>query len=149
LTARRVGSVHWRASAWPRARNRQSESDDTATQIDRGDNHNRTAATGTAAGAGPAVSKPHRALPCTKQALIAALRRGSGSVRQGQIDRGAFGCAKSYAFAGVIVGARAHRVEVTILFHATNGRWKIVSRTTPCEKHLVPRAIYRGACETN
>ncbi|MGI8711610.1 MAG: hypothetical protein ACR2NR_00170 [Solirubrobacteraceae bacterium] len=106
-------------------------------------------ATGATIGAGPAVSKSVRTPSCTKQALSAALHRGSRDVRQGQIDRRAYGCANSYAYAGVTVGPKANQVEVTVLFHATNGRWKIVSRATPCKKHLVPRAIYKAACLSN
>lgn len=103
------------------------------------------AATCGTVGAGSAVSKSGRTPLCTRQALIAAVRDGSDDVRP-KID--VYGCAQSYAYAGVIVGSRGQRDEVTILFRATNGRWKIVSRAA-CEKHLVPRSIYQGACESN
>ena len=96
-------------------------------------------------GVGSAVSQPRRAPPCTRPALIAAVHHESADVRP-TID--VYGCAGSYAYAGVIVGPRGGRDEVTILFHATNGRWKIVSRAA-CQRHLVPSSIYQRACESN
>jgi hypothetical protein len=111
-------------------------------------------ATGLGASAGIAEAATARPA-CSASALTAALRRAPGAderfVRRGHLDPGAhgFACAGRWATAGEIVGARKQAVEITVVFHAPNARWNVVSRVGPCKHHLIPRRIYRAACESN
>ena len=101
-------------------------------------------ALGSARSAGKSMSPS-----CTPAALTSALRRSTGDVRTGKLDRTSIACAGSYAAAGEIIGTNAHGFEITVLFHADGTRWKVVPREKPCRNHLVPKAIYRAACLSN
>jgi hypothetical protein len=91
-----------------------------------------------APGSTPNVAKP----ACTMRALEAGLR---ASKMQGRVDANSWGCAGSFAYAGVTV----HEIEITVLFRAQGKVWKTASRLKYCNKHEVPARIYRPACETN
>jgi hypothetical protein len=83
------------------------------------------------------------AAPCTKAALKAAKPSGGTDIKQ-------FGCAGGWAYAFVIVQPQGGPgVEETSVYRSSDGTWGAVNRTVPCEKHEVPKAIYRDACETN
>lgn len=84
--------------------------------------------------------------PCTRQALIAGLRRGADPQPTATFSRGTFGCAGRFAYAsGVVV----HRYDEVVLFIARSGRWETADRGKYCPNHQVPAKIYKGACTTS
>ena len=84
--------------------------------------------------------------PCTVAALSAAARAGTSDFYA--LDRGAYGCAGSYAYAGVIVGAGGQRNEITEVFKATKGHWGRASHLL-CDQGVIPPSIRVQACLTN
>jgi hypothetical protein len=96
-------------------------------------------------GAGAAAAKYP---PCTKAALKAALKRGPAAKSHVRFTK-PFGCARAWAYSGVLAGHGGAEFEGTILYHASNGRWQTADRGRPCQTHAVPKKIYRPACESN
>jgi hypothetical protein len=97
---------------------------------------------GAALGVGLAPAAKTAKAPCTKQALEAGLRR---SGMEGRVVSKSWGCAGHFAYAAVVV----HDIEVTVLFRAHGKSWRTTSRQKYCNKHKVPAAIYKPACETS
>ncbi len=87
--------------------------------------------------------------PCTRHAIRAGVRATVTGKNFHSLD--GFGCARAYAWAAVTVNeARGNPVaEITMLLHARAGRWHAVSRALCQKPGVVPRRIYRPACETN
>jgi hypothetical protein len=100
-----------------------------------------------AASAGAAASKTNLP-PCTQKALTAGLKRGSAQPK-GAIFTKPFACASGWAYSGVIVGGKKNGVEATAVYQAKNGVWQTVDRAKPCDRHAIPKKIYKGACLTN
>jgi hypothetical protein len=90
----------------------------------------------------PTLQLAARRPACTKRALTKGLHQGG---LRGYIAGETFGCAGSFAYAGVIVDGN----EVTVLFRAAGRRWHPASRARFCENGSVPKQIYRPACESN
>ena len=103
------------------------------------------AAFSTSAGASASKAKNP---PCTKKALSAGLKRGAAAEKKGRI-LGAFRCARGWAYSPIAVGRGKNGFDAVALFKAKNGVWVTVNRAKPCNKHLVPKKIYKGACTTS
>lgn len=101
--------------------------------------------TGGAVSLGTASAAPLKIPSCTRQALVAGLRRGH---LHGSLERG-FRCAGRFAYSGVLVGTGQNRVTITVLFRADSRGWEVASRGKYCENGSVPKRIRRGACDTN
>jgi uncharacterized protein YneF (UPF0154 family) len=94
------------------------------------------------------AAKAKKNPPCTKVALQAGLKRGPAAKSHVRFTK-PFGCARRWAYSGGLVGHGQAEFEVTVLYHAVNGRWQSSSRIGPCKAHTVPKKIYKPACETN
>jgi hypothetical protein len=86
--------------------------------------------------------------PCTRSALAAGMRRGPAAVSNGRFLK-PFGCARNWAYSGVLIGKGQAAFEATVLYHNNQGRWQTSRRPGPCRAHAVPKKIFRPACETN
>jgi len=93
----------------------------------------------TSSASGAATRHP----PCTRQALVAGLRRGVRPL-QGRLVR-PWACAGSFAYAGLVVDGN----EVTVLFRAVGRVWKPADRGKYCADGAVPARIYQLACNSN
>ena len=100
-----------------------------------------------AASAG-ASSYKAKSPPCTKKALSAGLKRGPVAQKNARI-LGKIGCAGGWAYSPIAVGHGKNGFDAVALFKAKNGVWVTVNRAKPCNKHLVPKKIYKGACTTS
>ncbi len=83
--------------------------------------------------------------PCTKSALTAGLKRGTGKIPGAKIYGKTFGCAGQYAYAEV----NTKFFTATAVFKASGTQWVTINRTKPCNKKLIPKKIYRPACLTS
>lgn len=81
--------------------------------------------------------------PCTRQALVAGLRRGVRPL-QGRLVR-PWACAGRFAYAGLVVDGN----EGTVLFRAVGRVWKPADRGKYCADGVVPARIYQPACNSN
>ena len=97
--------------------------------------------------AGAAASKP-KYPPCTKKALSAGLKRGSGAPKDARFQ-GSFGCAGGWAYSGIVVGNKQNGFDAIAVYKAENGVWVTVDRAKPCNTHEIPKKIYKGACTTS
>jgi hypothetical protein len=86
--------------------------------------------------------------PCTKKALSAGLKRGSAQQKDARFQ-GSFGCAGGWAYSGIVVGNKKNGFDAIAVYKAKNGVWVTVNRATPCQKHEIPKKIYKGACTTS
>jgi hypothetical protein len=93
----------------------------------------------TSSASGAARSYP----PCTRQALVAGLRRGVRPL-QGRLVR-PWACAGRFAYAGLVVEGN----EGTVLFRAVGRVWKPADRGKYCADGAVPARIYQPACNSN
>ena len=84
--------------------------------------------------------------PCTAAALSAAARKGTPHFYA--FDRGIYGCAGRYAYAGVTVSSGGFKNEITEVFKASKGHWVRASRLL-CDQGVIPPSIRVQACETN
>jgi hypothetical protein len=100
-----------------------------------------------AASAGAATSMSNNP-PCTKQALSAGLKRGPAAEKHAKV-LGSFGCASGWAYSVILVGNKKNGFEAVAVYKAKNGVWATVNRAKPCQKHQVPKKIYKGACTTS
>jgi hypothetical protein len=89
----------------------------------------------------------HGTPACTTRALSSGINRAS-SISAGRVDRTAFRCSGRWAWAGWITRG-PHGVEITVVLHADDGRWKVENRREACTHHEVPRNIRKGACDSN
>ena len=99
-----------------------------------------------AAPAGASTGKP-KYPPCTKKALSAGLKRGSAQPKNAKVE-GSFGCAGGWAYSEILVGGK-NGFDATAVYKAEKGVWVAVDRAKPCQKHAIPKKIYRGACTTS
>jgi hypothetical protein len=100
-----------------------------------------------AASAGASSSKS-KYPPCTKKALSAGLKRGSGAPKDARFQ-GSFGCAGGWAYSGIVVGNKQNGFDAIAVYKAKNGVWVAVNRAKPCRTHQIPKKIYKGACTTS
>jgi hypothetical protein len=103
---------------------------------------------GTALAAPRATTAASPYPPCSKPALTAGSTRGPAAVGHARFTK-PFGCVRRWAYSGGLVGHGQNEVEVTILYHAVNGRWQTSNRAGPCRARAVPKKIYQPACESN
>jgi hypothetical protein len=103
------------------------------------------AAFAASAGASTSMSKNP---PCTKKALSAGLKRGPAAQKNARI-LGKIGCTGGWAYSPIAVGRGKNGFDAVALFQAKKGVWVAVNRAKPCNKHLVPKKIYKGACTTS
>jgi hypothetical protein len=103
------------------------------------------AAFAASAGAAGSMSKYP---PCTKQALSAGLKRGPAAQKNAKFQ-GSFGCAGGWAYSGIVVGNKKNGFDAIAVYKAKNGVWISVNRAKPCQKHEIPKKIYKGACTTS
>jgi len=82
--------------------------------------------------------------PCTKRALEGAMRRAHTKARIATPR--AFGCARGFAYAFAVVGSGTVGYEENLLFRASRGRWKVVSRARYCKQPIVPARIKKAVC---
>jgi hypothetical protein len=86
--------------------------------------------------------------PCTKAALSAGLKRGPAAEKHAKV-LGSFGCSGGWAYSEIFVGNKKNGFDAVAVYKAKNGVWATVNRAKPCQKHQVPKKIYRGACTTS
>jgi hypothetical protein len=61
-----------------------------------------------------------------------------------------FGCARDWAYAGIVVGtSAANSFDAVIVLQAHGSRWTVANRATACLKRRVPSSIYGPACTTS
>src|ERR1700733_9054836 len=103
------------------------------------------AAFAASAGASTSMSKNP---PCTTKALSAGLKRGPAAQKNAKILP-SWGCAGGWAYSEIAVGSGKNGFDAVAVFKAKNGVWATVNRAKPCQKHLVPKKIYKAACTTS
>jgi hypothetical protein len=103
------------------------------------------AALSTSAGAATRTAKRP---PCTKRALNAGLKRGPAAQKNARV-LGKIGCGGGWAYSPIAVGHGKNGFDAVALFKAKNGVWIAVNRARPCNKHLLPKKIWKGACTTS
>jgi hypothetical protein len=100
-----------------------------------------------AASAGAATSMSKNP-PCTKAALSAGLKRGPAAEKNAKVV-GSFACASGWAYSEILVGTKKNGFDAVAVYKAKNGVWATVKRAKPCQNHVVPKKIYKGACTTS
>lgn len=103
----------------------------------------------TPAGSGSAAPTPEHhptVAPCTRSGIRRAVDRDTSLGRVTAVGR--FACARSWAYAGITVGA-AHGFDAVVLLRSVGGRWIVADRARACSAHLVPKPLYRLACTTS
>jgi hypothetical protein len=103
---------------------------------------------GTALAAPGATTAASQYPPCTTAALKAGSLHGPASAGHARFTK-PFGCVRRWAYSGGLLGRGQDEVEVTILYHAVDGRWQTSARQGPCRTHAVPKKIYQPACQSN
>lgn len=92
------------------------------------------------------ASLRRRPPPCTRRAITKAVHAAK---RLGPVSAvGAFACAGRWAYADVTIGT-THGFDAVVVLRARGSSWAVAHRATACNRHLVPRPIYRRACTTS